>query len=230
MEVRPGVWFVEGLASNWVILTRADAVAMIDAGYPADAQLVADSIRAAGKQVGQLHTVFLTHAHTDHLGTIPTMLEHLPHVRVLCAADEVDAVRDPAKRDQITLAKAGLRRLVQPRFFRWMLHAVRAGGLHKHPIPTAAVFTVDDLTEWDLTAVPMPGHTHGSIAYRRGDVLVTGDAYVTDHAIYAEPRAGAIDPVFSADAAQAAHSATLVQGANLILPGHGPAGPDHRAV
>lgn len=230
IEVRPGIWFVEGPASNWVILTRADAVALIDAGYPADAQLVEDSIRAAGRQVGQLHTVFLTHAHTDHLGAIPTILDNLPNVRVLCAAAELDAARDPVKRDQITFAKAGIRRIAQPRFLRWMLHAIRSGGLQKLAIPTADAFTADDLTEWNLTAVPLPGHTIGSTAYRRDDVLITGDAYVTDHATYAEPRTGAIDPVFSTDASRAEHSASLVTERTLILPGHGPASRDHRSV
>jgi len=218
-------WFVEGPASNWVVVRRVvDAdVVLVDAGYPRDAPLVLGSLVASGVRWSQVRAVFLTHAHADHLGGVPALLEALPGLPVLCAAAEVAAVRGPA-REQISVRSAGLRRLARPRFARWALRAVRAGGTRTLTIPTARAFTDADLADAGLAARPAPGHTPGSVVYEilGEDAVATGDAYVTDHPTYRRAVAGPIDPVFSADPAAARRSAETVSRTQALLPGHGP--------
>ncbi|MCU1526315.1 MAG: hypothetical protein JWP75_78, partial [Frondihabitans sp.] len=44
-EIAPGVHFVEGPGSNWVILSGDGTVSLIDAGYPGDLDLVTGTLR-----------------------------------------------------------------------------------------------------------------------------------------------------------------------------------------
>lgn len=226
-QVSDRAWFVRGPASNWTVVHADGGVVLVDAGYPADADLVAGSVRATGADLGDVVAVLVTHAHTDHIGSLPALLERNPRIEVLAAEAEVAAVRGP-EREQITVATAGTR-LLRPRFARWALRAVRAGGTRSIALPTARAFEASDLERAGLAAVPAPGHTPGSTMYRLTDatVLVTGDAFVTDHPTYARPRAGAIDPVFSADPERAARSAA-VPDTDVVLPGHGPLRPAAR--
>ena len=95
VSVAPGVVFVEGPVSNWVVLAEEDGVALIDAGYPADTDLVLDTVRAAGHDPADLRRVYVTHGHVDHVGGIPGILERYPDVEVLARADELANVRGP---------------------------------------------------------------------------------------------------------------------------------------
>ena len=222
-QVADTVWFVQGPASNWTILHTLDGTVLIDAGYPGDAPVVLDSVRATGADPSTIKRVFITHAHTDHIGGLPSILDKLPHVEVLAAEGGVEAVRGP-DREQITVARAGTR-MLRPRFTAWALGAIRAGGTQPVVLPAARAFTENDLTRAGLRAHPAPGHTAGSTAYEvvSKAILATGDAYITDHPTYARPRAGAIDAVFSSDDAAARATAAALPRGFTILPGHGPA-------
>jgi glyoxylase-like metal-dependent hydrolase (beta-lactamase superfamily II) len=221
-QVSDHVWFVQGPASNWTVLRSDAGTYLIDAGYPADAPLVVESVAATGAAPDSVVALFVTHAHTDHIRSIPALLERLPSLEVLAADAEVDAVRGP-EREQITVAKAGAR-LLSPRFATWVWRAVRAGGTQSVTIPSARGFTAADLDRAGIVAHPAPGHTQGSTVYEvpAARVLVTGDAFITDHPTYARPRAGAISAVFSADDAAARASAAALPRTHTILPGHGP--------
>lgn len=47
-EQAPGVFFVEGPASNWIVVRDETGFMLIDSGYPADRPLVLESIRHVG--------------------------------------------------------------------------------------------------------------------------------------------------------------------------------------
>ncbi|PZE57635.1 MBL fold metallo-hydrolase [Curtobacterium sp. MCPF17_001] len=226
VSVAPGVVFVEGPVSNWVVLAEEDGVALIDAGYPADTDLVLDSVLLAGHDLDELRRVYVTHGHVDHVGGLPGILERFPHVEVLAHADELDNVRGPS-RQQVTPAEIG-GRLAAPRVLRWLGRAIASDALRPTTVPSARAFTARDFEGRAMTPLPVPGHTDGSTAYLlpAADAIVTGDAVVTHHdtqpAAWA-PRPRMITPFFTADQALAVESARALAYPAIVLPGHGPA-------
>ncbi|WP_066522926.1 MBL fold metallo-hydrolase [Curtobacterium ammoniigenes] len=218
-------WFAHSELVNWSVVRTPRGIVLVDAGYADQAEAVLASIATAadGAAMPDLIAILVTHAHTDHIGAIPAILERHPDVAVIAAEAEVTAVRGP-DREQITVGKIGLK-LLSPRVITWLRAAIGAGGLRETAIPSARAFTPQELARMGLRAVAAPGHTAGSTVFEvlGDDVLITGDAFVTDHAIYRRPRAGAIDPMFSADPAKARQTAERISRSFTILPGHGPA-------
>lgn len=226
VSVAPGVVFVEGPVSNWVVLAEEDGVALIDAGYPADSDLVLDTVRYAGHDLGDLRRIYVTHGHVDHVGGIPGILERFPHVEVLAHADEIDNVRGPS-RQQVTPAEIG-GRLASPRVIRWLARAIRSDALRPTTVPTVRAFTGADFAGRAITPHPADGHTDGSTAYLlpAANAIVTGDAVVTHHDTQPaswRPRPRMITPFFTADQARAVESARALPIPEIVLPGHGPA-------
>ncbi|MGU3410839.1 MBL fold metallo-hydrolase [Microbacterium sp. M1A1_1b] len=226
VSVAPGVVFVEGPVSNWVVLAEEDGVALIDAGYPADTELVLDTVRYAGHELGDLRRIYVTHGHVDHVGGIPGILELFPHVEVLAHASELDNVRGPS-RQQVTPAEIG-GRLASPRVLRWLGRAVRSDALRPVTVPSARAFTGHDFEGRAITPFPAPGHTDGSTTYLlpAADAIVTGDAVVSHHDTQPgswSPRPRMITPFFTHDQALALESARALPIPEIMLPGHGPA-------
>ncbi|AOX65971.1 hypothetical protein BJK06_09565 [Curtobacterium sp. BH-2-1-1] len=226
VSVAPGVVFVEGPVSNWVVLAEEDGVALIDAGYPADTDLVLDTVRYAGHELDDLRRVYVTHGHVDHVGGIPGILERYPHVEVLAHADELDNVRGPA-RQQVTPAEIG-GRLAAPRVLRWLARAVRSDALRPTAVPTARALTGADFVGRAIAPLPATGHTDGSTAYLlpAANAIVTGDAVVSRHDTQPsswEPRPRMITSFFTADQERALESARALPIPDVLLPGHGPA-------
>lgn len=225
--VAPGIAFAEGPAANWVVFTGRDAVELVDAGYPADRELVEASIRWAGGAVSQLRRILVTHGHSDHLGASRALAAETG-AAVSTVPEELRNVRRDVT-EQVTVADL-LPSIAKRGTVRWAVSAIRAGGLGDVGVPGATALAGDDVelsTGHRLRVIPTAGHTSGHAAFFEPEsgALISGDALVTGHPLLrASGRPQSLPAFFHHDREEAARSAAALDlaGVRLLLPGHGP--------
>lgn len=225
-EPAEGVYFVEGPASNWIIVRDGAGFILIDGGYPRDLEHVLASIRHIGLEPAEAKAMLITHGHVDHTGSAAHFSGEYG-TPILCSAEEVAHVQGKEKH-QVTLGQV-LSRAWRPRVFRWMLHVIRAGALSAEPATDAR--TWDDAELRQLPGAPrailVSGHTPGHTAFvlPKANAVVTGDALVTGHPLSKRNGVQMLHPMFhsSPDGIREALQVLSDIDASLILPGHGPA-------
>lgn len=213
----------QGHAVNWLLVTGADGVMLIDAGYPGDRNDVLASLTALGFRAGDVRAILLTHAHVDHFGSA-IWFAKTHDTPVYCHADEVGHAKREYLEQASPLAVAA--NIWRPGWAVWATHVVRNGGLTREGIPTARALTEDVAAQLPghPMAIPTPGHTGGHCSYLVDGVLASGDALVTGHPV--SPRSGPqlLPALFSHNQADAERSlaALAVLETQVLAPGHGP--------
>src|SRR3954452_19092805 len=217
------VHFVETDLVNWTLITDANGVMLIDAGFPGHRDDVLDSLRQLGFGVDDLRAILLTHAHIDHFGA--AMWFAKPHgTRVYCHAAEVGH----SKREYLEQAGPAdiVPHLWQPRFLKWTLAISRKGGMVRDGIPSTQALTEDVAAglPGKPMAIPTPGHTGGHCSYLVDGVLIAGDALVTGHPLLTSIGAQLLPGLFNHDQDGCVRSlgALGMLDADVLLPGHGP--------
>ncbi|MTE12947.1 MBL fold metallo-hydrolase [Nocardia aurantiaca] len=224
-QVSDSVYVVAGTNVNWALISDDRGVTVVDAGYPSDTVSVLDSVRQIGHELGDIVAVLLTHAHLDHIGAIPTLVERLG-VPVYTGAEEVRH----AKREYLQqITPVGMvRQLRTRRGAVWVAQTLRAVAGHiGMSVPTAATADADTLAALPggFVAVPTPGHTNGHTAYLMPSegVLFSGDALVTGHPLLLENGLQLLPGVFNHDEEGTLASARALSAlqAGVLVPGHG---------
>jgi glyoxylase-like metal-dependent hydrolase (beta-lactamase superfamily II) len=224
-QVSDSVHVVAGTNVNWALVSDGSGVTVIDAGYPADTDGVLNSLRQIGHQLADIAAVLLTHAHLDHIGAIPALVERVG-MPVYTGAEEVRHARREYLQ-QITPVQM-VRQLTTHRGRRWVAQTVR--GVRGHidtKIPSATAG--DDATLASLPggfiAIPSPGHTSGHTAYLMPSeaVLFSGDALVTGHPLLRNTGPQLLPTMFNHDETVTRDSALQLatQPARTLVPGHG---------
>lgn len=220
----PGVFFVEGPASNWIVVRDETGFMLIDSGYPADRPLVLESIRHLGLRPSDARAVLITHGHVDHTGSAAYFSEAYG-TPVLCAPEELDHVQGRVKH-QVTFAQV-IVRAWRPRVFRWMVHVIRAGALKAKPATRAQAWSAETLEglPGKPEAVLLPGHTPGNAAILLPDAraIAVGDSFVTGHPLSRKAGPQMLHPMYHTDPAEALAANRRLDGidAEVVLPGHG---------
>ena len=228
-EASDGVYAVESSAVNWTLIVEGDALTLVDAGYPGDHDEVLASIAEIGRRPSDLEAVLVTHAHIDHIGSLPRLLEEHP-VPVLLSPIEARH----ARREYLEQAGTAdvVRNLWRPRVLPWALHLMRKGATTDRGVPEATDFGpragTGDTIDVPGRPVPVatPGHTSGHTCYvvPRARVLLTGDALVTGHPLSSTTGPQELLGFFHHDRDILGASLDVIAGvdADVIIPGHGP--------
>ncbi|MEV7606384.1 MBL fold metallo-hydrolase [Paenarthrobacter sp. NPDC089322] len=230
-EPVPGVHFVEGPASNWIIVRDAsgspdNAFLLIDGGYPADRDLVLRSIRELGLDPENAKAMLITHGHVDHTGSA-AYFSRTYGTPILCSPEELAHVQGKEKH-QVTIGQV-LARAWRPRVFRWMLHVLKAKALQAEPATLAEAWTPELLASLPgrPEAVPAPGHTPGNVAILLPEAaaIAVGDTFVSGHPISGKRGPQMLHRMYHSDPTGALTAARSLSDApaHVILPGHGPA-------
>lgn len=225
-EQAPGFYFVEGPASNWIVIRDGTGFIIIDSGYPDDRRRVLASLRYLGLEPADAKALLLTHGHVDHTGSAAFFSDSFG-TPVLCAPEELAHVQGKEKH-QVTLGQV-LRRAWRPLVFRWMVHVIKAGALAAKPASRAEAWDAARLQALPggPVAITLPGHTPGNAAihFPAAGVIAVGDSFVSGHPISRTAGPQLLHPMYHQDAAAALSALDKLDGvdARIVLPGHGPA-------
>jgi glyoxylase-like metal-dependent hydrolase (beta-lactamase superfamily II) len=225
-EPSPGVFFVEGPASNWIVVRDETGFMIVDGGYPADRPLVLESIRHLGLRPSDARAMLITHGHVDHTGSAAYFSETYG-TPILCAPEELAHVQGREKH-QVTFGQV-IVRAWRPRVFRWMLHVIKSGALKAVPATDAQAWSADALKNLPgkPEAVPLPGHTPGNVAILlpEAGAIAVGDSFVSGQPLSRIHGPQMLHPMFHTDPAQALAATHRLEeiDASAVLPGHGSA-------
>jgi len=234
-QVADGVLRIHRAATNCYLLHGDDGLTLVDAGLPRMWPLLVQALRTLGAAPDDLSAVVLTHGHFDHVGLCDRLRARHGVASHIHAADAALA-RHPYR--YAHQAPRWPYPVLYPAAVPILTGMVLAGALrvagtvaHGDVVPGAAL---------DVPGSPVPvwspGHTNGHCGFHLPGpgILFTGDALVTR-----DPYTGLSGPRLVAKAATADIEANIVSlgnlretGADLVLPGHGPAfrGGIRRAV
>lgn len=223
-QVADGVHRASTGLVNWYLLCEGDAVTLVDAGYPGDAGRVRASLEAIGRRLGDVAAILVTHAHIDHIGAIPDLLDETDVPVYLSATEVAHARRD-------YLEQAGERdvalRAWNPRVLAWSMRILALGATKEVRVPDGRPFGEAEPLDLPgrLAPVSTPGHTSGHSAFHlpEAGAVITGDALVTGHPISGRGGPQMLPGFFHHDLAEARSTLDAIAAldAETILPGHG---------
>ncbi|MGE5542264.1 MAG: MBL fold metallo-hydrolase [Bacillota bacterium] len=158
--VMPGF---DGFITPWVIREKASGrCIVVDPGPAATIPHLVEALDELG--VGEIHYVFLTHAHIDHMGGLGRFVKGYPEARVVAMGKSHPHLIDPSR-----LAQASLQTLGE---------LAKAYG-PIDPVPERTIlYDGASVDGFDILATPGHAPHHLSFVYHtpRGDVLFAGEA------------------------------------------------------
>jgi glyoxylase-like metal-dependent hydrolase (beta-lactamase superfamily II) len=192
-----GLGWVAGPIANSFLLREGPSLYLIDAGYPERAPAIVAALDRVGLTPRDLSYALLTHQHPDHMGGA-SYLRWAWGTRVACHAADQAAIQGQGPRTSPL----------------WVRLLVR-----RPPVQVDRVLRDGD-TIGPFTAVHVPGHTPGSVAFYHAErkFLFTGDAVVAPggRLTLATPSS-----TFDPDQAISALEKLARLEVRLLLPGHG---------
>jgi glyoxylase-like metal-dependent hydrolase (beta-lactamase superfamily II) len=225
----PGVTRLGDPEVNFYLLEALDGLVLVDGGLPGHLPQLQSHLEGAGRSLGDVRAVLLTHAHPDHTGIVAAARQAGADVWVherdaAALAGGARAANRQAKPERSLLPYL----IRRPAALRTIAYIARMGGFTGSRVTDPRTMDADRR----LTDVPghprvitLPGHTPGSVGYHFPDrgLLFTGDALVTYDGITGYHGPTVASRAFTHDSRAALASLTTLDtiNAGLLLPGHG---------
>ncbi len=178
---------------NCYLVREEDGFTLVDTGLPGSELAI---LGAAMEHGGIIRRIVLTHAHSDHGGSLDALRKALPKAEVMISAREARFLRGDMSLDpgepQVRL-RGG-----------WRTCATR---------PTRLLSSGDRVGS--LEAIPSPGHTPGHVAFldTRDGTLIAGDAFQTRAGVAVS---GTLRPLFPFPALATWHEPTTLESARRL--------------
>lgn len=173
--------FFEG--RNSVYLLIGDPLTLIDTGVATDKayEHLVKGLRTHGVSVSDVQRVLLTHKHIDHIGNA-WRLQKEANVEVFIHELEQKSLTD------VDPSGERFRQVVETRTATWEIPAEASKKsfgtkmpqwqlepCNVNPLPDRLPFCWRDGEQQSIEVIHTPGHSMGSVCFRLGDVLFSGD-------------------------------------------------------
>lgn len=208
MQLADGLWMVDDLSASGVYLVAVpDGVVIVDSGIRGSEQQILNAVQQAGYRAQDVRLLAVTHAHVDHIGSLPE-LQQATGAPIAATAGEAAAIEGRAALPH----PPGLHGLV----FRTITSRLRPAPLAVQQIlqPGAAI---PEMPGW--YGVGTPGHTPDHLSFYQPDrgALIVGDAIANLGGLRRSPW------VFTSHMRQAKATVALIAGLNVrsLACGHG---------
>jgi glyoxylase-like metal-dependent hydrolase (beta-lactamase superfamily II) len=187
---------------NCYLVREDDGLTLVDTMIPGSAKVIA---AAAAKLGAPIVRIALTHAHTDHIGSLDALHRLLPQAEVLISS-----------RDARLLAKDLTLDPDEPQ-------TKLRGGISGAATRPTRTFEDGELVG-SLQVIASPGHTPGHVSFLdpRSNTLICGDAYATLGGVATTAKANWKFPL---PASATWHRPTALESAKTLLAKH----PEHLA-
>lgn len=145
---------------NCYLVDEEDGLTLVDAALPNNVRAILSASERLGKPITR---IVLTHAHSDHVGALDGLKELLPDAQIYISARDAKLLRGDVSLEEGE-GDSPIR-----------------GGIPKGIKTKPDVLLREHDRIGSLTAIAVPGHTPGSMAFRdvRSDTLIAGDAFQT---------------------------------------------------
>ena len=179
---------------NCFLVREEDGFTLIDTGLTGSAK---DILKVANEMGAPIRRITLTHAHSDHVGSLDGLHQLLPDAEVSISARDARFLRGDKSLDAN-----------EPR------GPLRGGYAKCATIPHRLLQAGDRVGSLEVFA--SPGHTPGHIAFfdNRDRTLIAGDAYTTQGGI---STAGTLKPLFPLPVIGTWHKATALRSAEALI-------------
>lgn len=210
MQLDQGIWAVDGLSAAHVYIIGVEQGAVIvDAGLRNNHHEILQSLSSAGYAPTDVRLIVVTHAHIDHIGSLPE-LQRATGAPVAAAAGEARAIEGHVS-------------LPHPPGLHGFIFQTLTGFMRPQPIAVQRRLqlgpTIPQMPGWHV--VSTPGHTpdHISLYHPQREWLIAGDAIANFGAIKRSPW------IVTSNIAQARTTVAMLAGLPIrnIGFGHGPA-------
>jgi glyoxylase-like metal-dependent hydrolase (beta-lactamase superfamily II) len=223
VEVASGIHRLTKGVCNFYLIEEGDKFVLVDAGAPADWNVLVATVSQLGRRLEDLDAILLTHAHSDHTGFAERGRTEAGSAVWVHGADEAVAKGGKPRKNDGKITSYVFR----AEFYRTAYSLLRRGA--GKIVPIAEVSTFADGEVLEVPGRPRvahaPGHTPGTsaIVLEERRLVMTGDALVTRNPFTGRAGPQIMPSGLNQDTEEALRSLERLEviPAQLALPGHG---------